>query len=267
MRNFWAVVLATAIAGAPTPLTGSHAAAVEIHVLTAGEVQEAEKQLAAGYRRMTGNGVTFITGTADQIEERLKNKEPADVIVMAKAALQQLEQEGEIRPQAAAILGRVGIGVGIREGEATPDISTPEKFGAAMLNARSITYMDPAAGASSGIATAKILEELGIADQMAAKTKLTQSGYSAERVASGEVEIAIQNISEIVPVKGVRLAGPLPAPLQVYTVYCAGVANNSVNPKEAMDFVRFLIRAESVRIWQEAGVEPAYQGGGRSTGH
>ena len=127
-----------------------------------------------------------------------------------------------------------------------------------MLGAKSVTYMDPAAGASSGIATAKILKELGIADQMAPKTKLTESGYSAERVASGEVEMAIQNISEIVPVKGVQLAGPLPAPLQVYTVYSAGVASNSVNPKEAMDFIRFLIRAESARTWQDAGIEPAY---------
>lgn len=258
MRHVWVLVLATTLAGAPAPLAGSHAAAVEIHVLTAGAVQEAEKQLAAEYRRMTGNRVTFVAGTVGQIEERLKNKEPADVIVVSKPALEQLENAGEIRSRASAILGRVGIGVGVKDGESTPDISTPDKFRAAMLNARSITYMDPAAGASSGIATAKILKELGIADDMAPKTKLTQSGYSAERVASGEVEIAIQNISEIVPVKGVRLAGPLPAPLQVYTVYCAGVAGNSVNPKEALDFVRFLIRVESARIWQDAGVEPAY---------
>jgi molybdate transport system substrate-binding protein len=127
-----------------------------------------------------------------------------------------------------------------------------------MLKARSITYMDPAAGASSGIATAKILRDLGIADEMAKKTKLTETGYSAERVASGEVELAIQNVSEILPVKGVRLAGPLPEPLQVYTVYSAGVASNSVNPKEAMDFIRFLIRKESAQAWQAAGVEPAY---------
>src|SRR5213082_1920560 len=106
MRNLWAFVFATAIATATAPLTGSHASAVEIHVLTAGAVQEAEKQLAAQYRRMTGNRVTLIAGTVGQIQERLKNKEPADVIVLSNAALQQLEQEGEIRSQAAAIVGR-----------------------------------------------------------------------------------------------------------------------------------------------------------------
>jgi molybdate transport system substrate-binding protein len=118
--------------------------------------------------------------------------------------------------------------------------------------------MDPAAGASSGIAIAKIMQELGIAEETAKKTKLTESGNSADRVASGEVELAIQNISEIVPVKGVRLAGPLPEPLQVYTTYAAGVATKSVNPKEATDFIRFLTRPESGAQWKEAGIEPAH---------
>jgi molybdate transport system substrate-binding protein len=258
MRDFLAVALALVFAGAPLPLATGHAAAVEIHVLTAGAVQEGEKQVAAEYRRHTGNRVTFTAGTVGQIQQRLKDKEPADVIVLSKAALDQLQKAREIRPSASAVLGRIGIGVGVREGTPVPDIGTPEKFRAAMLGAKSITYMDPAAGASSGIATAKILKDLGIADEIAQKTKLTESGYSADRVASGEVEMAIQNISEILPVKGVRLAGPLPDPLQVYTIYSAGVASNSVNPKEAMDFIRFLIRAESAKAWQEAGIEPAY---------
>ncbi len=126
------------------------------------------------------------------------------------------------------------------------------------MKAKSLTYMDPGAGASSGIATAKIMRDLGIAEDVAKKTKLTQSGYSADRVASGEVELAIQNVSEIVPVKGVKLAGMLPEPLQVYTAYSAGVATKSVNPKEATDFIRFLARAEASARWKEAGIEPAH---------
>jgi molybdate transport system substrate-binding protein len=126
-----------------------------------------------------------------------------------------------------------------------------------MLKAKSVTYMDPAEGASSGIATAKIMKDLGIADEVAKKTKLTQSGYSADRVASGEIEIAIQNVSEIVPVKGVKLAGMLPEPLQVYTAYAAGVATKSLAPKEATDFIRFLKGATAAVRWKEAGIEPA----------
>ena len=252
------LALAFSLAGALLPFLASQAAAVEIHVLTAGAVQEGEKQIAADYRRATGNRVTFTAGTVGQIQQKLKNGEAADVIVVSKTAMEQLEKAGDIRPHDSAVLGRIGIGVGVKDGAEVPDIDTPEKFKAAMLRTRSLTYMDPAAGASSGIATAKMFKDLGIADEMAKKTKLTETGYSAERVASGEVEMAIQNISEILPVKGVHLAGPLPGPLQVYTVYSGGVAANSVNPKEAMDFIRFLIRAESAKSWQAAGVEPAY---------
>ena len=258
MRNLTAIAFAVAVCGAALPLPRGNAAAVELHILTAGAVQEGEKKLADEYRHMTGNRVTFISGTVGQIQERLKNREAVDVIVVSKPAMEQLDKAGEIRPSASAVLGRIGIGVAAKEGSTIPDIGTSEKFKAAMLKARSITYMDPAAGASSGIATAKILRDLGIADEVAKKTKLTETGYSAERVASGEVELAIQNVSEILPVKGVRLAGALPEPLQVYTVYSAGVASNSVNPKEAMDFIRFLIRRESAQAWQAAGVEPAY---------
>ena len=234
------------------------ALAVDINVYSAGAVQEAEKALAADFRQMTGNRVIFTVGTVGQIQEKLKSGAPADVIVVSTAALEQLEKASEVRSAGSAVLARIGIGVGVKDGADIPDISTPEKFKAAVLKAKSVTYMDPAQGASSGIATAKIMKDLGIADEVAKKTKLTGSGYSADRVASGEVELAIQNISEIVPVKGVRLAGPLPQPLQVYTTYAAGVATKSLNPKESTDFIRFLTRAESGAHWKEAGIEPAH---------
>jgi len=232
--------------------------AVEINVLSAGAVQEAEKALAEDFREATGNKVNFTVGTVGQIQEKLKSGAPADVIVVSTTALEQLEKTGEIRSKSGTSLGRIGIGVGVKEGAPTPDISTAEKFKEAILRAKSLTYMDPAQGASSGIATAKILRDLGIAEDVAKKTKLTQSGYSADRVASGEVELAIQNVSEIVPVKGVKLAGMLPAPLQVYTTYAAGVATKSISPKEATDFIRFLARAEAAGRWKEAGIEPAH---------
>jgi molybdate transport system substrate-binding protein len=233
------------------------AAAVEINVYTAGAVQEAERVLAADFMDMTGNKVSFVVGTVGQIQEKLKSGAPADVIVVSAAALEQLEKAGEVRASSAVAIGRIGIGVGVKEGADTLDISTPEKFKEAMLKAKSLTYMDPAEGASSGIATAKIMKDLGIADEMTKKTRLTKAGYSADRVASGEVEIAIQNVSEIVPVKGVKLAGMLPEPLQVYTAYAAGVATKSLAPKEATDFIRFLKRAGAATRWKEAGVEPA----------
>lgn len=250
------LVLAGLLAcGLAAPVTAS---AVEINVYSAGAVQEAERALAAEFTENTGHKVAFTVGTVGQIQEKLKSGAPADVIVVSTPALGQLEKDGDVRANSAVALARIGIGVGVKEGAPVPDISTPEKFKDAMLKAKAITYMDPAQGASSGIATAKIMQNLGIADEMAKKTKLTKEGYSADRVASGEVDIAIQNVSEIVPVKGVKLAGMLPEPLQVYTPYSAGVATKSVAPKEATDFIRFLARAESAGRWKEAGIEPAH---------
>jgi len=243
---------------AAAALGAGSAVAVEINVLSAGAVQEAEKAIAEDFRHATGNRVNFTVGTVGQIEEKLKSGAPADVVVVSAPALEQLEKSGDIRARSGAALGRIGIGVAVKDGAPAPDVSTPEKFKEAMLRAKSLTYMDPGAGASSGIATAKILRDLGIAEEDAKKTKLTQSGYSADRVASGEVELAIQNVSEILPVKGVKLAGMLPEPLQVYTAYGAGVATKSINPKEATDFIRFLARAEASARWKEAGIEPAH---------
>jgi molybdate transport system substrate-binding protein len=233
------------------------ASAADIHVLTAGAVLEAQKDIAKGFEKETGNRVIFETGTVGQIQQKLKAGTPADVIVVSTAAYPGLEANGALAKGTGMTLGRIGIGVGIKEGAARPDLSTPETFKDAMLKARSITYMNPAQGASSGIATAKIMNDLGIAPEMAKKTKLTDSGYSASRVASGEVEMAIQNMSEIVPVKGVTLAGPLPAPLQVYTAYQAGIAAKSGSAKEAAAFIAYLARPQSASVWRGAGVEPA----------
>ncbi|HEY4264728.1 MAG TPA: extracellular solute-binding protein [Micropepsaceae bacterium] len=251
-RLVFAGVVAVALAGSDA------ARAIEINVYSAGAVQEGERALAVSFTKMTGNKVSFTVGTVGQIQEKLKSGAPADVIVVSAPALAQLEKSGDVRASSAVALGRIGIGVGVKDGAAVPDISTPEKFREAMLAAKSVTYMDPAQGASSGIATAKIMKDLGIAEEVAKKTKLTETGYSADRVASGEVEIAIQNVSEIVPVNGVKLAGMLPEPLQVYTAYAAGVATKSVAPKEATDFIRYLARAESAGDWKEAGIDPAH---------
>jgi len=137
----------------------------------------------------------------------------ADVVVVTEEVLAKLGLQG-------APVARVGVGVGVREGARLPDLSTPEAFKQALLAARSVTYMDPHIG-TSGKHVAEVLDRLGIARQVGAKAKLGQGGAVAEFVASGEIELAIHQISEILAVKGVRLAGPLPAPLQKLTTYVA----------------------------------------------
>jgi molybdate transport system substrate-binding protein len=231
--------------------------AAEINVFSAGAVQEVEKEIAAEFAKQTGHKVTFTIGTVGQIQEKLKAGAPVDVIVVSAPALEDMAKTGVVRPDSRVAVGRIGIGVGYKAGAPKPDISSPDAFRETLLKAKAITYMDPAVGASSGIAFARILSDLGIADQMKPKTKLTLAGYSADKVASGEVELAIQNQSEIMPVKGVTLAGPLPGPLQVYTPYAAGVATKSGNVNEAQAFIRAITDAKAAEHWRHAGIEPA----------
>ena len=237
-------------------LFATAAQAAEIRVLTAGAMREVESRAAEVFMRQTGHTVVISNGTVGQVQQRLREGEIADVIVVTPAALSTLVQSGEVRAGSEAVLARIGIGVGIREGAARPDISSPERFKAAMLAARSVVHMDPAVGASSGIATARIFENLGIAEQMKPKTVLQKAGYTAETVAKGEADIAIQNMSEIIPVSGVVLVGPLPAELQTYTTYAAGISSKSTQPELARAFIEHLTRPETQRDWLAAGIEP-----------
>src|SRR2546428_7535811 len=134
------------------------------------------------------------------------------------------------------------MGVAVREGAPKPDISTPEALKQALLAAKSLVYVDPGQGATSGIHFAGVLERLGIADAVRAKTRLVPGGYPAELVARGEVELVAHQISEIVPVKGVTLVGRLPKDLQKITTYSAGLAARSAVPEAARAFIAFVAR-------------------------
>jgi molybdate transport system substrate-binding protein len=147
------------------------------------------------------------------------------------------------------------MGVGVREGAPVPDIATSEAFKQALLAARSLVYVDPAQGATSGIHFAGLLQKFGIADDVKSKTTLVPGGYPAELVANGEVEMVVHQISEIVPVKGVRLVGPLPKDVQKVTVYSAGIAKKAVTPDAARSFVTFLTSPAIKARFAAAGLD------------
>jgi molybdate transport system substrate-binding protein len=237
-----------------TAVTAARAA--EIHVLSAGAVQEAEKALAIEFGKETGHHVSFVFGVVGAIQDRLKAGERADVVVLSAPAIDAMAKAHEIIGNGGTPLAKVGIGVAVREGAPVPDISTPEAFRAALLAAHSIVYADPAKGASSGIQFQRILAQLGIADAVKPKANLQPGGYVVEVVARGEAELGVHNISEILPVKGVALVGPLPRPLQSYTTYVAGVPVGNAAPGPALAFVKFLAAPAAAARWKEAGFEP-----------
>ncbi len=155
----------------------------------------------------------------------------------------------------AVRLARVGIGVAVRKGAPAPDIATVAAFKAALLQARSVAYIDPAAGGSSGIYLAQLFAKLGIADAIKDKAVLVPGGLVAERVVSGEAELGIHQISEILAVPGATLVGPLPAEIQNYTVYAGGVAAAARDVEAARRFLAALGGAPALEALKEKGME------------
>jgi molybdate transport system substrate-binding protein len=211
-------------------------------------------EMARAYEQETGNTVILTFGTVGVVRQKMA-VEPADVVIMTDVAVDDSSRQGAVVAGSRVDIGRTGIGVGVREGAARPDISSSEAFKQALLAARSIVYVDPAQGATSGIHFASVLERLGIADAMKPKTTLVPGGYPAELVARGQAEMVVHQISEIAPVKGVILVGPLPKELQKVTTYAAGVAAKSAAPELARGFIAFLSRPTFKARLVEAGLD------------
>jgi len=184
--------------------------AEELRVLSGGAAKSFIDPLAAS---LPGHTVKIEYQPMGRLTKSLAEGYPADMIVVTAEVLQVLKLQG-------TPIARVGIGVAVHENAPLPDISNAEAFKRTLLAAKSVVYIDPKTG-TSGKHVHEVLSRLGILEQMRAKTTLGQGGYVTAPVGRGEIELGIHQISEILPVKGVRLAGPLPAELQKYTVYVA----------------------------------------------
>ena len=201
----------------------SGATAAEIKVLTAGAFKQVLVALVPDFEKQTGHKVTVDNETVGALTKRIEGGEAFDVAVLTPGAVNELAAKGKFVDGSASTLARVGVGVMVKAGAPAPDISSVDAFKRALLAAKSVAYIDPASGGSSGIYVAGLLDKLGIADQVKPKAKLKKGGYVADLIVSGEAELGIHQISEIVPVKEVTLVGPLPAEIQNYTVYAAGL--------------------------------------------
>ena len=235
LRVLGAALLATLSAG-PSAL----AEAADIKVLSAGAVRAIVTELTPAFENETGHKVSVEFGTAGQTRQRLAS-DPVDVVILPDAGLDESIKQDRVVAGSRADIARTGMGVGVREGAPKPDISTTEAFKKALLSANSITYVDPAQGATSGVYFSGLLQTWGIADAMRPKTTLVQGGYPAERVAKGEVEMVVHQISEITPVKGVTLVGPLPKDIQKVTIYSAGLATKATSVEAARAFIAYLM--------------------------
>lgn len=233
------------------------ASAAEVKVLTAGAFKQVVLALVPDFEKQTGNKVVVDNDTAGGLKKRIESGEAFDVAVITPAIVDDLAGARKIAAGSRVNLATVGVGVVVKEGAPKPDVSTIEAFKSALLAAKSVAYIDPASGGSSGIYIDKLLERLGIADQVRPKVKLKKGGYVAELIVSGEAELGLHQISEIVPVKGAALVGPLPKEIQNTTTYAAGLSASSQNKDAAQALIKMFSGPAAATVLKSKGMEPA----------
>lgn len=238
-------------------LLAGQAHAADLKVIAAGAVRGLIGQIIDDYSKQTGRKFDFTIGTTGQLRTVIASGQPADLLIVSAPLMTELEKIGNFLVGSRTPLGRVGIGIAVRDGAARPDVATPENFKATLLAAKSIAYTDPAAGGTSGIYFASVADRLGIGDAVKAKAVLTKGGREAAiEVAEGRAEMAIVFISEALVVKGVTVAGPLPPSLQDYSDYAAAIPASSVDPEAARAFVTALTSPAMAERWRSNGFEP-----------
>jgi molybdate transport system substrate-binding protein len=233
--------------------------AAEIRVYSSGAPAEAVKAIAADFAKDTGHQLTFIVGQPATIQRDLKAGDKADLVILPARVVTKLTGAGVLRADGAAALARVGIGVAVRAGATPPGIADAAAIRKLLIEAHSIVYPDPQepGGGSTGHAVARMIERMGLTDTVRPKLTLSSAiGGGVALVAAGKAEIGFFNISEIMPIKGATLAGPLPAELQNYIVFSAAIPVANTAPDPAAAFIKRLADPAARSAWQAAGLEP-----------
>jgi molybdate transport system substrate-binding protein len=238
---------------------GAGVQAADITVLASNGVKAVLQELAPRFETATGHTLVFRFATAAELKAQIEKGDTFDVAILTSAIIDDLIKQGRLAAATRADIARSGAGIAIRKGAPRPDIATADALKRTLLSAKSIAYVGQ--GATAGIMT-RIFERLGIAEEMRKKTRRL-SGSAAEAVASGDAELGFTQISEILPVAGAELAGPLPSELQVYTVFPAAVSASAKQPAAARSLITFLTAPAAVPVIKAKGMEPAPARGGR----
>jgi len=218
-------------------LLAGPARAAELEVLTAGAMKPLLQAVAGDFERQTGHRLKLQTDTAGALTRRVLAGEPFDLVIVTASGLQQLAAAGKVDGATGRSVARVGIGLAVKQGAPLPDIASVAAFKQALLAARAVALIDPAAGGSSGIYLAQLFERLGMAAEMSAKSVRVPGGLVAARLLSGEADIALQQITELHAVPGVTVVGPIPDEIQNFSVYAAGVSSASTRAAAALTFI------------------------------
>jgi molybdate transport system substrate-binding protein len=210
-------------------------------VLSGSGVQFIMNGILSQFQQKSGHRVSTVYGTVGEMADRVQQGEVADLVIASGPQIERLEKLREVVPGSRTDLGKTGVGLFVRKGASKPDISSVEAFKRAMLDAKSIGWNDPAAGAPVSIYMLGAFELMGIGSEMKDKTvAFRQRSERFEAVARGDVEIGFNQLSEIVAASGIDLVGPLPAPIQHYTVFADGIVASSANQEASKALLAFI---------------------------
>jgi molybdate transport system substrate-binding protein len=230
----------------------------ELTVFSTIGVRSAAEGLFQNYEKSSGVKLAVTWGTAPMLVKRIESGETADVLILSRAGIGVLMQQGRVVPDSDVTLASSGVAIAVKAGARKPDIATPEALKQTLLDAKSIAYSEPSAGGASGVYFAKLIERMGIADQMKPKTKFPPpGGFSAELLLTGEAELAVQQKPELLHVAGAEIVGMLPGDLNMITEFAGAIMSGSKNPDAAKAVIEMLRSQESKAVFRTKGLDPA----------
>lgn len=233
------------------------AGAAEIKVLSAIGVKEVMDDLGPKFERASGHKLAITFGTLGAVVKRVQDGETADVVIIPRQGIDTLVADGKAPAGNVTAVARSGIVVVVRKGAPKPDISSPDALKRALLAAKSVTYGNPADGGASAIHFVKVLDRLGIANEMKSKTIYAKAGGDAGvLVAEGKAEIGVNQLQVLMPVAGIDIVGPLPGDLQSTTVFAAAIMTGAGNAAASKALVDFLRTPDSAKVIKAKGMEP-----------
>jgi molybdate transport system substrate-binding protein len=224
-----------------------------VRVLSTLALKGAVHALAGGYQAASGARIDADFAPTLALLDRLRGGEGADVVILTREGLAELAREGRVAADSCVDLARSYVGLAVKAGAAHPDIARPPELRAALLGARAVAYSRIGA---SGILFAQLIEQLGMAAEINARAVIIPSGFTAERLVSGEADLAVQQISELKQVGGIEVVGPIPHELQTPAVFSAGRMAASDKADQADRLLHYLASPQVAPVLRESGLEP-----------
>lgn len=236
--------------------TQSPTCAAEIRLLSAASIQEVFKEIIGDFERTSGHKMIIQYSTMGAITDRMRGGEEADLVISSAQSIATLLSEGKIEPASQIRISKVGVGIVVPTGTAVPAVASVEDLGRALLAAKTIVYADPSRGGAAGIHIARVIQQLGIAEQVKPKIKLGGGGDVTEvTVAQGEGTLGMTQVSEIVGKPGAVFVGPFPEKIQNYTVFAAGRPIGAKQREAVMAFLDFLKSPEALATMKAKGMQ------------